>query len=218
MNCSPENFIMKCLYDTENNFMYILYRHGECLTIDESKPEEFHLHRVQILTRMGIGNAFLINSKCMAFRHSDEILFFKREENVINHTSDGTHKHNYSWQLNHVLQIECQIYSAKGSQELIATTLKKIYCYSFDEHTQLPILKSVILNFMSCNSFIHSINKQAYISYTVGQGDLIIYRRRNHHSFRVPLDYENYKFSEAINLTKSNSYCISDSKGIHFFS
>ena len=39
MNCKPDNMIMKALDDEENQLIYVLYRHGQILTIDRRIPE-----------------------------------------------------------------------------------------------------------------------------------------------------------------------------------
>ena len=69
----------------------MMYRHGQCVTIkmsqhnhhgskeDDSKPAEVEVQRI---CDIGIGSVYLILSKCIVLRHSDQLLFFKRERST----------------------------------------------------------------------------------------------------------------------------------------
>ena len=70
---------------------------------------------------------------------------------------------------------------------------------------------------MGCLNFIHSKAKQYYISFTMGQGDFVIYRRKVHHNFRVPIDFKDHKDSKTLSFKKSQMYCVSSRCGISFF-
>jgi hypothetical protein len=81
---------MVCLPDLDRDMFHILYRHGACVTITCSHKDnncnqienlKSHITKstIQHISKDGVGNAYLINSKCMVFRHSKEVLFFRRE-------------------------------------------------------------------------------------------------------------------------------------------
>ena len=71
---------------------------------------------------------------------------------------------------------------------MIITTDKKIFLYEVDEFTFMPVLKSVIFNFLGISNLIESISKEVYITYTVGQEDFTVHRRKYHHDFRIPIE------------------------------
>jgi hypothetical protein len=81
----------------------------------------------------------------------------------------------------------------------------------------MPVLKSVIFNFMGCSSFIQSINKEIYISYSNGQEDFIVFTRKNSHGFRVPIDYSPHAYSTAERLNNANAYMISEGNNITIY-
>ena len=82
----------------------------------------------------------------------------------------------------------------------------------------MPVLKSVIFNFLGISNLIESISKEVYITYTVGQEDFTVHRRKYHHDFRIPIEsMKRSKHCCAIEIQKAKIYCISDGKSINTY-
>ena len=132
-------------------------------------------------------------------------------------SKEDIHLHyKYQWVNHYTLTEQCQIFNCKGSEDLIITTEKKIFNYNLDEN-QIPVLKSVIFNFMGCSTFIQSINKEIYISYSNGLEDFVVYSRKNSHGFRVPIDYKAHGYNTAEALHHANAYMVSDGNDITIY-
>lgn len=182
MNCSHQNFPVKCFYSSEENEVFSFYRQGDGLRVPckfiENKmnatKDDYYLEKIH---NKDLGEMYLINEKALVTRSSDQILFFKME------LDDFTKEK--SWCNYFTLDIQGFVYFIKGNKRIQITNDKLIYFYLIDPDTLEPTLENVMYNYMSCSQMMFGSAVRYCITYKTNQKSFDIYRRRYEHDFCV---------------------------------
>lgn len=104
---------------------------------------------------------------------------------------------------------------------IIVTTLEKIYLYDLDTEDHIPQLQSVMDNNIKCRMLITSPKNIAFIKYNLSSSEFEIILRKYMHTFRAKIDsfdqVEDDNQFQALNLERSQTFCVSSTKTIKFY-
>ena len=77
MVCNKTNFPVKCFFNEDRNLVYVIYRQGQCITVNATNPMIF---KFDVMTEeRDLGQVELIYGKIVVASSSNKILFYKQE-------------------------------------------------------------------------------------------------------------------------------------------
>ena len=138
-------------------------------------------------TTKDLGETFLYKNKALITRSSGMILFFKLTFNDF--------KKKYFWNQYHSIEAAGRVYfiPSKSAKQLFQIiTIEKILFYSIDENTLMPILDSIITNFMSCSVMMFGPKGEFCITFKQSDNGFEIYKRKNIHDYKVCIKKEDF--------------------------